>query len=1146
MSGGIGGGGGRVADGVGGGGGRASGGVGGRGGPGSDGNGAGGRRPSGGAHPARGDAGASLSTDREIAALISATVHEPFRELWRRYEREAWAPVLAVLDEVVAAHEGAMGGLGGDGVEGTGGAEGAGSATGAQASERTGAVESAGTPGDVETSEGAEGRVAGEDAGAGARYRRRVVDDVLGPLRSAVRDARQAVTLEAALAETARQVAGGVDALPAMATVPLSPSALEPQPGIGLWPAVKRGVARTLRPLLWRREAHDVAVAEVARGHLGRVVLPGQLRAFRESQRSRAAWLGGLERAWAEWVPEVLGAADLDAAKRLDRELRALAAGDSSPWGRGVGMDEERSEGILLATVAVAGTFAEIDADGDTAPRRDEEAAAEWDRWADESAARLDLCAILLDACDAVDGTRREMIASWAGVVGEIDAALSEVGARLDGGRARAERLAGKVAGLAEALQREEERTVDDISRIEGTLPDPGRLLDALTGAVDEALARFEETGEQMPEALVVHRVPRADAGMRRPGGPGHAVELREAALQAFDALRSQRIRRAPTAISEAMGRVHTVVAELREVSAYGYEAAIAELSEAADPAEVESTVMVVNGLSRAARKVEDARAILFDALAATEASANLEIAEGIEHLVQRATADRLTARYLDARSHVVAEAARDQKKWRRRLARVAGRATAAWRILRTRLWPVKRVLGIGADLRSQAELRDRSLAFAEEVPARLPVVYRRLFAFEPLSDPRLLAGREDAVDAVESSWARWQSERTRSLMVVAPPGSGITSFLNIVAGRLRAEAPQVWSEAPPVVRQTLRERMRTEADLASRLGGWLGLGHTPGLGDTQGLGVTPETGDPPDPGDAPNLGDVADPGDAVDLGNAPDLEALASRILRAPPDTLPHVVILEGAEHLHLRVPNGARLLERMLAFSSRTQPRVFWVLSMTSSAWQLAKKRSPASFGDLESIELDSLTATELEQAVLARHRLSGLPLQYVEPRTGRHLLLGRARGIGSRKHEQQIEADYFQKLHRASLGSIRLALFHWLRSADFRTVEGSLLVQPLEPLQPFAGALDIDQSFALKALLDHGTLTVREYCEIVRVPLPQGRHLFHALCDLRVVEPAPGAADPIEASPDSDAQETLYRVQPLLAGAVVAHLKSLNILH
>lgn len=78
----------------------------------SDGIGGGGGRASGRAPPAHSGVGASPSTDREIAALISATVHEPFRELWRRYERDAWAPVLAVLEEVLAAHEGAMGGVG--------------------------------------------------------------------------------------------------------------------------------------------------------------------------------------------------------------------------------------------------------------------------------------------------------------------------------------------------------------------------------------------------------------------------------------------------------------------------------------------------------------------------------------------------------------------------------------------------------------------------------------------------------------------------------------------------------------------------------------------------------------------------------------------------------------------------------------------------------------------------------------------------------------------------------------------------------------------------------------------------------------------------------------------------------------------------
>ena len=221
-----------------------------------------------------------------------------------------------------------------------------------------------------------------------------------------------------------------------------------------------------------------------------------------------------------------------------------------------------------------------------------------------------------------------------------------------------------------------------------------------------------------------------------------------------------------------------------------------------------------------------------------------------------------------------------------------------------------------------------------------------------------------------------------------------------------------------------------------------------------------------------------------------------------------------------------------------------------MSSSAWQLAEKRCPASLADIEQVPLRGLRATELRQAVLARHRLSGLPLHYLEPRTGRNLLRTRRRGLrGSQKHQQLIETDYFQKLHRASLGSIRLALFHWLRSADFGTVEGSLRVRPLEPLEPFAGPLDIDQSFALKAILDHGTLTVDEYSEVVRVPVPRSRHMFHALSDLRVIETAPVPADGVEAAgapAGSDGSGARYRVRPLVNGAVVAHLKSLNIAH
>ncbi|MDE2677449.1 MAG: hypothetical protein OXI76_06050 [Gemmatimonadota bacterium] len=1052
-----------------------------------------------------------LSSDQEIAARIGAALHDPFRKVWRGYGTDAWLPVLRALRRGIAAHERAAEEL----AEGLDGEAAEGVEAGPGGTEPEGAESAGAEPGGTEPDGGANGgQPFGPDSvvQAAARYRRRVVAEVLDPLRAAVRDADHAVRLEAELAEIAKRVAGAVEQLPALARAPISASALERRAGMGFWHGVKRECARALRPLVWRREARDVAVADVARRHLGRVVLPGQLRAFRESQRSRARWLGGVERAWSEWLSAVLrspegGAAGGEAggggdalpgaAHDLNRRLGALAGSDSSPWGDSAGMDAGQAEGILAATVAVAGTFIADASDVDTAPRRAEEAAADWDRWAAESATRLDICAILLEARRGVDGIRRELASNWGAAVSGIEAALTEIETSLARGRARVERLEGSVAGLVEALQREEGRTVDEIGRIEGTLPDPGRLLEALKDGAERALHRFQEVAERLPEEVVVHGVPRADARMRRPGGEGYAVELREAALQGFDALRAQRIRAAPTPVSEAVGQVRSLVAELREVAAYGFEAAIAEIAEAADPAAVQPTVMVASGLSRARNRVKEARAAVFDALAAAETSADREVDQGMDHLIQRATADRFTGRYLDARSQVVAEAARDQERWRGRLSRATRRLSGSWHALRTRLWPVKRALGIGEDLHTRAELRDRSLAFADEVPARLPVVYRRLFAFEPLTDPRLLAGREDAVEAVASARARWQAERTRSLMVIALSGSGVTSFLNIVAERPGGGQSRT-------VRRTLGERVRTEAALAARLGNWIGL------------------------------------------DGAADLDGLADHILAAPADTLPQQVILEGAEHLHLRVPEGAFLLQRLLAFITRTQPRVFWVLSMSASAWQLAAKRCPASLGDIERITLGGLRPAELKQAVLARHRLSGLPLRYVEPRTGRALLRSRGRGA---KRQQLIETEYFQKLHRASLGSIRLALFYWLRSADFGTVEGSLQVRPLESLEPFAGPLDIEHSFALKAILDHCTLTVAEYCEVVRVPVSQGRHMFHGLCDLRVIETVPrteGGQEPPHSPQGSDGSEPRYRVRPLVSGAVVAHLKSLNIVH
>ena len=183
----------------------------------------------------------------------------------------------------------------------------------------------------------------------------------------------------------------------------------------------------------------------------------------------------------------------------------------------------------------------------------------------------------------------------------------------------------------------------------------------------------------------------------------------------------------------------------------------------------------------------------------------------------------------------------------------------------------------------------------------------------------------------------------------------------------------------------------------------------------------------------------------------------------------------------------------------------------------------------------ELSELSPDHLKEAILARHRLSGLPLRYAEPAG----CGARTSTIGSSRRTTSSACTVRRWVPLALRSSI------WLRSADFTTVEGSLVVQPLRTLSSGMKGLDLAQSFALKAILDHGTLTVAEYCEIARAPGPESMHLFRSLEDHRIVERLSESSATRGMEPGR-ARATRYRIRPLMTGAVTAHLRSRNILH
>ena len=1058
--------------------------------------------------------GPGVSGDSDIVARIAAVVHEPFAEAWRRYEEKAWHPVRRTLEDAAGAHERALNALSVEGTEGAGPGDG----------------KRKGLAGDGDQNAHAVDR--GRDVpGAPARYRDAVSEEVIEPLRVVLARPRVATKLERSLAATADGARASLARLPAILQAPASRSSAARVAGVGTIRTIKRAVARVLGPVVWRGRMRRVPVARLARQHLDQVVLRAQASAFRQSQRDRAEWLGHLERACSGWAAAVLQPARAaDAPERtadpaeeqlpdearihhtagaaFRAELQALI--DEAEWAcrSARSADFRRLEELLAASVAVAGTFAADPPSSRPRAGLQPELAAQWDAWAAGAAARLELYRNLVAMRRGVDGILGELRRGWSRIVRNADAVLADVAAELDRSRERAESLSADDADLPAMLEAERQRTGRALALVQDSLPEPDAVLEALTRTVEEGIHALDQVRERMPGALALHDIPAPGDTPRKPGADPRTVRLRETFLHAFDLLRRERMRAAPSAIREAMRRAHLEVAELREVSGYGYEAAVAETNDRRNSGAPHPTALVVNALTRAGNKAAAARELLREALVAAKDKVAAEIGGGSRRLIEHVTADRMTAGYLEARTVLAVGFARALNRTGRLSAQAGARATTAASWALALLRQLRASLGLGPAPRAAAGRREDSLAHAKAYPRALPVVYRRLFSLEPLTDVRLLAGREDAMAAVGSAWGRRTHAEPRSVVVIASPGAGVTSFLNVVASGL--------SEAiPSGVRRTFATRVTAEARLAECLAGWLGL------------------------------------------EEARDLDSLAERVLEAPPRTIPGFVILEATEHLHMRTPQGSRLFERLLTFMSRTESKVLWIAAMTSSAWQLVEKRAPAFVHDIERVNLGELSPEELKQAVLARHRLSGLPLRYAEPNDGRAALRRRTRRLrGAEKQELLVEADYFQRLHRASLGSVRLALFHWLRTADFTSTPGTLLVQPPSTLDSGIEHLDRTQSFALKAILDHGTLTVDEYCEVARTAAPESLHILRSLEESRVIEKVAdvieGVGDaapekpPAERAAGGGAARSRYRIRPLMIGPVMAHLRSSNVLH
>ena len=329
---------------------------------------------------------------------------------------------------------------------------------------------------------------------------------------------------------------------------------------------------------------------------------------------------------------------------------------------------------------------------------------------------------------------------------------------------------------------------------------------------------------------------------------------------------------------------------------------------------------------------------------------------------------------------------------------------------------------------------------------SELPVIYGSLFRLAPIEDRRFLIGRDRELAGLEQALHDWDAGRFAACIFVGARGSGKTSLLNCAAcGAFGGRE---------ILRTQFRERSVT-ADAIDRFLREL-------------LGLTPDA----------------------------DLEAAFNANRR--------ILMIEEGERIYLRRVGGFEGAYRLMHWIQRTALTTLWILAMNDRAFQALCAGAQFSRVFSHRINAMSVSKVDLENALLERHRLSGLRLEFASPPATDPRISRIRNWLGLEESPQKL---YFDSLYQQSGGVFRSAFELWLSSIE--RVEGEKLKirQPLEPaFAPLRGELQQQDLFTLLLIQEHGSLEYRELADVLCEEIEVSRARMDRLAALGLIDKDP----------------------------------------
>ena len=368
----------------------------------------------------------------------------------------------------------------------------------------------------------------------------------------------------------------------------------------------------------------------------------------------------------------------------------------------------------------------------------------------------------------------------------------------------------------------------------------------------------------------------------------------------------------------------------------------------------------------------------------------------------------------------------------------------------------------------TRTTLRDTLLLPASK--SELPVIYGSLFRLSPIEDRRFLVGRDRELSGLEQALTDWDAGRFAACIFVGARGSGKTSLLNCATSGAFAG------------REILRTQFSERAITAKAIDDFLRK--------------------------------------LLQLSPGVDLEAAFKSKRR--------ILMIEEGERIYLRKVGGFEGACHLMHWVQRTAVTTLWIIAMNDRAFQTLCAGAQFSRAFSHRINAMSVSRMDLENALLERHRLSGLRLDFTPPPASDPRLSRIRSWLGLEKTPQQL---YFDSLYQQSGGVFRSAFELWLSSIE--RVEGEKLKirQPLEPaFASLRGELEQEDLFNLLVIQEHGSLTYEEASEVLCENVEVTRTRMDRLAALGLIE--------------NDPEHSGFRVRPEAHRFTSAALRRVNL--